>query len=153
MKPMYLPDIENNPARDGPYSSAIRAMQQGGVSVPQIIAPVCIQARYNGPPLQLHASRDARPVAAAAGFYQHSRRTRVPDIIRKSDKKPLRVFLVDGRNDNRALRADGSYDQTRDWFYQNVRMQQALTEKGYDVKYSFGIQRHGRKCCGPSFRR
>ena len=27
-----------------------------------------------------------------------------PDIIRKSEKKPLRVFLVDGRNDNRGLR-------------------------------------------------
>jgi enterochelin esterase-like enzyme len=68
-----------------------------------------------------------------------------PDIIRKSEKKPLRVFLVDGRNDNRGLKADGSYDQTRDWFYQNVRMQQALTEKGYDVNYSWGIQRHGQK--------
>jgi enterochelin esterase family protein len=68
-----------------------------------------------------------------------------PDIIRKSEKKPLRVFLAGGRNDNRALRADGSYDQTRDWFYQNVRMQQVLTEKGYDVNYSWGIQRHGQK--------
>jgi enterochelin esterase-like enzyme len=68
-----------------------------------------------------------------------------PDIVRKSDKKPLRVFLVDGRNDNRALRPDGTYDQNRDWFYQNVRLQQALTEKGYDVNYSWGINRHGQK--------
>jgi enterochelin esterase family protein len=68
-----------------------------------------------------------------------------PDIVRKSEKKPLRVFLVDGRNDNRGQRGDGSYDQTRDWFYQNVRLQQALTEKGYDVNYSWGINRHGQK--------
>lgn len=68
-----------------------------------------------------------------------------PDIIRKAEKKPLRVFLVDGRNDNRALRVDGSYDETRDWFYQNVRMQQALADKGYDLNYSWGIQRHGQK--------
>ena len=68
-----------------------------------------------------------------------------PEIIRQSDKKPLRVFLVDGRNDNRALKPDGSYDPTRDWFYQNVRMQQALAEKGYDLNYSWGIQRHGQK--------
>jgi enterochelin esterase-like enzyme len=68
-----------------------------------------------------------------------------PDIIRKSDRKPLRVFLADGRNDNRALRADGSYDPTRDWFLQNVRMQQALAEKGYDLNYTWGIQRHGQK--------
>src|SRR5215471_7346950 len=68
-----------------------------------------------------------------------------PDTILKSPKKPLRVYLVDGRNDNRGLRADGTYDQARDWFYQNVRMEQALTEKGYDVNYSWGIQRHGQK--------
>jgi enterochelin esterase family protein len=68
-----------------------------------------------------------------------------PDIIRKSDRKPIRIFLVDGRNDNRSLRADGTYDQSRDWFYQNVRMQQALTEKGYEVNYEWGINRHGQK--------
>jgi enterochelin esterase family protein len=68
-----------------------------------------------------------------------------PDIIRKSEKKPLRVFLVDGRNDNRGVRADGSYDATRDWFLQNVRMQQALSEKGYEVNYAWGIQKHGQK--------
>jgi enterochelin esterase-like enzyme len=68
-----------------------------------------------------------------------------PDIIRKSEKKPLRVFLVDGRNDNRSIRADGTYDEARDWFYQNVRMQQALAEKGYDLTYSWGMQRHGQK--------
>jgi enterochelin esterase family protein len=67
-----------------------------------------------------------------------------PEIVRKSEKKPLRVFLVDGRNDNRGLRGD-TYNQNRDWFYQNVRLQQALTEKGYDVNYSWGIQRHGQK--------
>jgi enterochelin esterase-like enzyme len=68
-----------------------------------------------------------------------------PDVIRESEKKPIRIFLVDGRNDNRALRIDGSYDETRDWFYQNVRMQQALTAQGYDVNYSWGVARHGQK--------
>ena len=68
-----------------------------------------------------------------------------PDIIRKSEKKPLRVFLVDGRNDNRSIRADGTYDEARDWFYQNVRIQQALAEKGYDLNYTWGMQRHGQK--------
>jgi enterochelin esterase-like enzyme len=67
------------------------------------------------------------------------------DIVRESEKKPIRIFLVDGRNDNRALRADGTYDQTRDWFYQNVQLQKALTEKGYDVNYSWGISSHGQK--------
>lgn len=74
-----------------------------------------------------------------------------PDIIRANDKKPLRVFLVDGRNDNRGQRPGGPYDQRRDWFYQNVRMQKALTEKGYDVNYSWGIQRHGQKMLATVF--
>ena len=87
-----------------------------------------------------------RKVLSNVGSFTNLRGGHVyPDVIRKSDKKPLRVFLVDGRNDNRGLKADGTYDQTRDWFYQNVRMQQALTEKGYDVNYSWGIQRHGQK--------
>lgn len=68
-----------------------------------------------------------------------------PDIIRKAEKKPIRIVMVDGRNDNRALRADGTYDETRDWFLQNVRMQQALTEKGYELNYTWGMARHGQK--------
>jgi len=71
-----------------------------------------------------------------------------PDIIRKSDKKPIRVFLCDGRNDNRGQRPGEDYNETRDWFYQNVRMMQALTAKGYDVNYSWGINKHGQKMGG-----
>ena len=87
-----------------------------------------------------------RKVLSNVGSFTNIRGGHVyADMVLKSEKKPLRVFLVDGRNDNRALRADGTYDQTRDWFYQNVRLQQALTEKGYEVNYSWGIQRHGQK--------
>ena len=71
-----------------------------------------------------------------------------PELVRKADKKPIRVFLQDGRNDNRALRPDGSYDEKRDWFYQNVRLMQALTEKGYDVNYAWGMNKHGQKMGG-----
>lgn len=71
-----------------------------------------------------------------------------PDIIRKSEKKPIRIFLQDGRNDNRGQGRGGTYDQSRDWFYQNVRMMQALTEKGYDVNYAFGMNKHGQKMGG-----
>jgi enterochelin esterase family protein len=76
-----------------------------------------------------------------------------PDIVRKSDRKPLRVFLQDGRNDNRgdggrATNGQPSYDQGRDWFYQNVRLMQALADKGYDVNYSWGMNKHGQKMGG-----
>jgi len=68
-----------------------------------------------------------------------------PDIVRESEKKPLRIFLQDGRNDNRGMRRDGTYSQDRDWFYQNVRLMQALTGKGYEVNYVWGIGRHSSK--------
>jgi enterochelin esterase family protein len=70
------------------------------------------------------------------------------DVVLKSEKKPLRVFLQDGRNDNRAIARDGTYDQTRDWFYQNVRLMEALTKKGYDVNYTWGMNRHGQAMGG-----
>jgi hypothetical protein len=71
-----------------------------------------------------------------------------PELIRKSERKPIRVFLQDGRNDNRALSPDGAYDETKDWFYQNVRLMKALTEKGYEVNYTWGMNRHGQKMGG-----
>jgi len=70
-----------------------------------------------------------------------------PDIIAKSPKKPIRVYLCDGRNDNRGMRG-GVYDEKWDWFLQNVRMQKALTQKGYDLNYTWGMNNHGQKYGG-----
>jgi enterochelin esterase-like enzyme len=67
------------------------------------------------------------------------------DIVRKSEKKPIRIFLQDGRNDNRGVNREGNYDETRDWFRQNVRLMQALMEKGYELNYTWGIGRHSQK--------
>jgi enterochelin esterase family protein len=87
-----------------------------------------------------------RKVLSNVGSFTNLRGGHVyPEIIRKSEKKPLRIFLVDGRNDNRALRPDGTYDPARDWFHQNVRLQQALTEKGYELNYTWGMAKHGQK--------
>jgi enterochelin esterase family protein len=73
-----------------------------------------------------------------------------PERILAAEKKPLRVFLCDGRNDNRGLR-NGVYDEKRDWFYQNVRLMKALTQKGYDVNYAWGVNLHGQKYGGAIF--
>jgi hypothetical protein len=70
-----------------------------------------------------------------------------PEKVLASEKKPIRVYLCDGRNDNRGLR-NGRYDERRDWFYQNVRLMKALTQKGYDVNYSWGMNNHGQKFGG-----
>ena len=71
------------------------------------------------------------------------------DIVRKSEKKPIRVFLQDGRNDNRGTARGGAYDPRRDWFLQNVRLMQALTDRGYDVNYAWGMNTHGQRMGGP----
>jgi enterochelin esterase family protein len=87
-----------------------------------------------------------RKVLSIVGSFTNLRGGHIyPELVAKTEKKPIRIFMQDGRNDNRALRANGTYDQTRDWFYQNVRLMKALTEKGYEVNYAWGIGRHGQK--------
>jgi enterochelin esterase-like enzyme len=66
------------------------------------------------------------------------------DIVRKGEKKPIRIYMQDGRNDNRVGRG-GTYDPLRDWFLQNVRLKDALAEKGYDLAFQWGIGRHSQK--------
>jgi len=72
------------------------------------------------------------------------------DRVLASDRKPLRVFLADGRNDNRGPHHN-AWDEELDWFYQNVRMMKALTQKGYDVNYSWSVNTHGGKYMGVIF--
>jgi enterochelin esterase family protein len=68
-----------------------------------------------------------------------------PDLIRKSEPKPIRIFLQDGLNDNRGVRRNGQYDPKFDWHAQNIKMVEALTEKKYDVNYTWGIGTHSNK--------
>jgi enterochelin esterase family protein len=73
-------------------------------------------------------------------------------IVRDSERKPLRVYLQDGRNDNRGVNAStGAYDARRDWFLQNVTLMHALADRGYDLNYTWGIGRHGQKQGGAIF--
>ncbi|HWY77027.1 MAG TPA: alpha/beta hydrolase-fold protein [Verrucomicrobiae bacterium] len=67
-----------------------------------------------------------------------------PEKVAESERKPIRVFFVDGVNDNREMR-NGGYDPAKDWHMQNVRLVDALTKKGYDVNYTWGIGLHGQK--------
>lgn len=89
-----------------------------------------------------------RKVLSNVGSFVNLRGGHVyPEKVLASEKKPIRVYLCDGRNDNRGLRF-GKYDETRDWFHQNVRLLKALTQKGYDVNYSWGMNAHGQKFGG-----
>ncbi len=92
-----------------------------------------------------------RKVLSIVGSFTNLRGGHVyPELVLKSEKKPIRIFMQDGRNDNRALNGD-NYNETRDWFFQNVRLKNALTEKGYEVNYTWGIGRHGQKQGGAIF--
>ena len=42
------------------------------------------------------------------------------------------------------VREGRGYDEKRDWFYQNVRLEKALEKKGYDVNYRWGMNLTGR---------
>ncbi len=69
-----------------------------------------------------------------------------PELVLASERKPIRIFMQDGRNDNR--RPD---NLKWDWFYQNVRLAEALTKKAYDLNYTWGIGNHGQKQGGAIF--
>jgi enterochelin esterase-like enzyme len=92
---------------------------------------------------------DFRKVLSVVGSFVNIRGGYVyPERVLASEKKPLRVFLCDGRNDNRGVGRGGTYDEKRDWFFQNVRLMKALSLKGYDVNYTWGMNLHGQKFGG-----
>ena len=71
-----------------------------------------------------------------------------PDLILQNERKPIRVFLQDGLNDNRGMRGrgpDATYDPKWDWHSQNIKMAAALTQKQYDLNYTWGIGTHSNK--------
>ncbi|MEO7597989.1 MAG: alpha/beta hydrolase-fold protein [Opitutus sp.] len=99
-----------------------------------------------------HRPDQFRKVISTIGSFTNIRGGHAyPDLIRQTEKKPIRIFMQDGLNDNRGLRpgADAStYNAERDWHAQNIRMVAALTEKGYDVNYTWGLGTHSNKQAG-----
>ena len=59
-----------------------------------------------------------------------------PDMIREAEKKPIRVFLQDGSQDNRSPRKNFN------WVIGNLNMAAALEEKRYDYKFVLGEGGH-----------
>ena len=57
-----------------------------------------------------------------------------PDIIGKTEKKPIRVYLQDGNND-----LDNKFGN---WPIANQKMAKALKDKGYNFKFEFGGGAH-----------
>jgi len=90
---------------------------------------------------------DFRKVITFVGSFTSIRGEYIyPELVAESEKKPIRIFMQDGRND---IRRPGN--PNGDWFYQNVRLMNALAKKGYDLNYSWGIGNHGQKQGGMMF--
>jgi gluconolactonase len=60
-----------------------------------------------------------------------------PVLIRKTEPKPIRIFLQDGRNDLN--------NYTGSWFIANQDMQAALEYAGYDVRHAWGDGEHNSR--------
>jgi enterochelin esterase-like enzyme len=87
-----------------------------------------------------------RKVISMIGSFVNLRGGHVyPERVAAAEKKPIRIYFQDGRNDNRGLGKGGKYDEKRDWFAQNVRLVDALKKKDYDVNYVWGIGAHSSK--------
>lgn len=88
-----------------------------------------------------------RKVITFVGSYTDIRGEYIyPELVATSERKPIRIFLQDGRNDNRY-----TTNPNRDWFHQNVRLAAALAQKGYELNYTWGIGNHGQKQGGAIF--
>jgi len=60
-----------------------------------------------------------------------------PTLIRSEEKRPIRVFLQDGKND-----ADNQFGN---WWLSNLQMEAALKFKAYDYQFAGGEGGHNGK--------
>ena len=79
-----------------------------------------------------------RRVFSAIGTYVGLRGgNEFPVLIRKTEPKPIRIFLQDGSNDLN--------NYTGNWFIANQDMQSALEYAGYDVRHVWGDGAHNSR--------
>ena len=79
-----------------------------------------------------------RKVLSQIGSFTNIRGGHVyPALIRKTEKKPLRIFLQDGSGDLDNLHGN--------WPLANQEMAAALKFMGYDYKFEFGTEGHNGK--------
>ena len=66
--------------------------------------------------------------------------------MRKSDPKPLKIYMEDGVNDELP-----SLGEIGDWAMSNQTMEKALTFAGYDVTHMWGAGDHNNAHAGGDF--
>jgi sugar lactone lactonase YvrE len=88
--------------------------------------------------MALERSDSFHRVFSAIGTYVGMRGgDRYPVLVRKTESKPLRVFLQDGSNDQ----WDGG-PEMGDWWMSNQTMERALAFSGYQVEHVWGSGDH-----------
>lgn len=63
---------------------------------------------------------------------------RYPVLVRKTEPKPIRIFMQDGSQDG----LPGFLDEVGDWWLGNQAMQRALEFAGYQVQHAWGTGTH-----------
>jgi enterochelin esterase family protein len=87
-----------------------------------------------------------RKVASFIGSFTNIRGGHIyPELIRKIDPKPIRIFMQDGASDNR------NRAPNRNWVAANFKMAAALEEIDYDYKFVFGEGGHSGNHGGTIF--
>ncbi len=85
-----------------------------------------------------HRPDQFRKVYSTIGSFTNIRGGHVyPELVRKTDPKPLRIFLQDGAAD--------LVNQFGSWPEANKAMAAALKEKGYDYQFVFGEGAHNAR--------
>lgn len=123
-----LPDVEKKTTKDG---RPLRLSKDGNDR--------CIGGASSGAICAFTTAWERpdafRRVFSAIGTYVGLRGGHnYPTLIRKTEPKPLRVFLQDGSND---LNIYGG-----DWWMANQEMERALRFAGYEVNHSWGTGGH-----------
>jgi len=127
-----FPEVEKRvPLRKDAYSRALVGESSGGIAAfnaaflqPDQFSRVL---SWIGSFAALQVS-DAQPTGGAA----------YPIIVRRTDKKNIRVWLQDGAEDQENPRA-GS------WPLANIHLANSLKLKGYDYHFSFGVGTHSQR--------
>lgn len=84
----------------------------------------------------LRPDRFGAVVAYLSSFAQMPGGNPYPDLIARTPRKPLRIFLQAGHKDL------GWNAPTRNWFAENLRVAAALAEAGYDLRLVVGDGGH-----------
>jgi enterochelin esterase-like enzyme len=123
-----LPDVEKRAASDGRPIKLSRNPDDRAIGGASSGAVCAFTAAWERPDL-------FRRVFSAIGTYVGLRGAdRYPTLIRKTEPKPLRIFLQDGSAD---LNIYGG-----DWWVANQMMERALTFAGYEVNHSWDDGEH-----------